>query len=64
MPESEFFERGLEVRREVLGADYVDTDLRGADEFMMGFQRAVTELAWGLRGAVPVSIGRPAACSI
>jgi 4-carboxymuconolactone decarboxylase len=53
MPESELFERGLEVRREVLGADYVDADLGGADEFMMGFQRAVTELAWGYAWSRP-----------
>ena len=47
MPESELFERGLRRRREVLGTEYVDANLRDSDEFMMVFQRAVTEVAWG-----------------
>jgi len=47
MAESELFERGLQRRREVLGSDYVDANLRDSDEFMMAFQRAVTEVAWG-----------------
>ena len=47
MTESEWFERGLHRRREVLGSDYVDANLSDSDEFMMAFQRAVTELAWG-----------------
>ena len=47
MAESELFERGLQRRREVLGSDYVDASLRDSDEFMMAFQRAVTEVAWG-----------------
>jgi 4-carboxymuconolactone decarboxylase len=47
MPESQLFERGLERRREVLGSDYVDASLGESDEFMMAFQRAVTEVAWG-----------------
>jgi 4-carboxymuconolactone decarboxylase len=45
--ESELFERGLQRRREVLGTGYVDANLRDSDEFMMTFQRAVTEVAWG-----------------
>ena len=32
-PRSERFERGLKTRREVLGADYVDSSLEKADEF-------------------------------
>jgi 4-carboxymuconolactone decarboxylase len=47
MPESELFERGLQRRREVLGSEYVDASLGHSDEFMMAFQRAVTEVAWG-----------------
>ena len=47
MAESELFERGLQRRREVLGSEYVDANLRDSDEFMMAFQRAVTEVAWG-----------------
>ena len=47
MAESEQFEKGLEVRRAVLGPDYVDGSLARADEFMMAFQRITTEWCWG-----------------
>ncbi|TGD99430.1 carboxymuconolactone decarboxylase family protein [Methylobacterium nonmethylotrophicum] len=47
MAESEQFEKGLEVRRAVLGADYVDGSLAKADDFMMAFQRITTEWCWG-----------------
>jgi 4-carboxymuconolactone decarboxylase len=43
---SEMFERGLQTRREVLGAEYVDRSLDQADDFMMAFQRVTTEWAW------------------
>lgn len=41
------FEKGLAVRREVLGPDYVDGSLGRADEFMMAFQNITTEMCWG-----------------
>ena len=41
------FEQGLPVRREVLGAEYVDQSLARANDFMMAFQHATTELCWG-----------------
>jgi 4-carboxymuconolactone decarboxylase len=47
MDSSEMFDRGLQTRREVLGADYVDNSLAQADDFMMAFQRVTTEWAWG-----------------
>jgi 4-carboxymuconolactone decarboxylase len=47
MSESQLFERGLQRRRDVLGSEYVDANLNESDDFMMAFQRAVTELAWG-----------------
>lgn len=47
MSESEMFDKGLEVRRAVLGADYVDGGLARADDFMMAFQRITTEWCWG-----------------
>src|SRR6476620_11527050 len=53
MAESDQFERGLEIRREVLGTDYVDANLADADEFMMGFQRLLTEWAWGYAWSRP-----------
>ncbi|MGC2775694.1 MAG: carboxymuconolactone decarboxylase family protein [Bradyrhizobium sp.] len=43
----ELFEKGLKVRREVLGADYVDGSLAKADDFMMAFQHITTEMCWG-----------------
>ena len=47
MVESKQFEEGLKVRREVLGAEYVDASLAKADDFMMAFQRITTESCWG-----------------
>ncbi len=41
------FDKGLPIRREVLGADYVDASMAKADDFMMAFQRATTAWAWG-----------------
>jgi 4-carboxymuconolactone decarboxylase len=43
----DLFERGLKVRREVLGAEYVDRSLAQADDFSADFQRLVTEYCWG-----------------
>jgi 4-carboxymuconolactone decarboxylase len=45
--ESARFEQGLAIRREVLGAAYVDGSLAKADDFMMAFQRITTEWCWG-----------------
>ena len=45
--ENELFEKGLKVRREVLGASYVDGSLAKADDFMMAFQHVTTEMCWG-----------------
>ena len=50
---NELFEKGLEIRREVLGAEYVDANLAGADDFLMGFQRLLTEWAWGYAWSRP-----------
>ena len=41
------FQKGMPIRREVLGAEYVDASMARADEFMMSFQRATTAWAWG-----------------
>ncbi len=45
--EGEKFAQGLEVRRAVLGADYVDNSLARADDFMRAFQKITTEYCWG-----------------
>lgn len=41
------FAKGLEVRRAVLGAEYVDNSVENATDFMADFQKMVTEFAWG-----------------
>lgn len=41
------YEEGLEVRRAVLGKEYVDKATAGADEFSRPFQELVTEYCWG-----------------
>ena len=41
------FDKGMPIRREVLGAEYVDASMEKADDFMMSFQRATTAWAWG-----------------
>ena len=44
---AELFDRGLALRREVLGPAYVDKSISAANEFMMAFQRVTTEWCWG-----------------
>jgi 4-carboxymuconolactone decarboxylase len=43
----ELFDKGLKVRREVLGAEYVDNALKNADDFTRPMQELVTQMAWG-----------------
>jgi len=45
--QSDLFKKGLAVRREVLGADYVDGSIARADDFNAAFQQLTTEMAWG-----------------
>jgi 4-carboxymuconolactone decarboxylase len=45
--ESELFNKGLEIRREVLGAAHVNRSLDAADDFTTPVQRLVTEYCWG-----------------
>ncbi|MDE2517295.1 MAG: carboxymuconolactone decarboxylase family protein [Rhodospirillales bacterium] len=45
--DSALFDKGMPIRRAVLGAEYVDASMANADEFMMSFQRATTAWAWG-----------------
>ena len=45
---SELFEKGLAVRKEVLGAAYVENSIGGADEFAIAMQQYATEACWGL----------------
>lgn len=41
------FEAGLEVRREVLGTEYVDESINNATDFNRDLQKLVTEYCWG-----------------
>ncbi|NRP38963.1 Carboxymuconolactone decarboxylase family protein [Marinobacterium sp. xm-a-121] len=42
-----FFDKGLEMRRSTLGAEYVDKNLAAADDFNRPFQEAMTAWCWG-----------------
>ena len=41
------YDRGLEIRKAVLGKDYVDNALNTADAFNQPMQDLVTEYCWG-----------------
>jgi 4-carboxymuconolactone decarboxylase len=43
----EIHDKGLAIRREVLGAQYVDNAIKGADDFNRPFQEFITEYCWG-----------------
>lgn len=47
MDERERYERGLQVRREVLGEDHVARSLAAADSFTEEYQDLITRHAWG-----------------
>jgi 4-carboxymuconolactone decarboxylase len=47
MDESERYENGLAVRREVLGDAHVDRSLAKRNEFTEEFQALITRYAWG-----------------
>jgi 4-carboxymuconolactone decarboxylase len=41
------FDQGLETRRDVLGAEYVDAAIASADDFNRPMQELVTQYCWG-----------------
>jgi 4-carboxymuconolactone decarboxylase len=43
----ETFERGLEIRKDVLGKEFVEQSLSTADDFNMPMQELTTEYCWG-----------------
>jgi 4-carboxymuconolactone decarboxylase len=43
----EIYDRGLAIRKSVLGSEYVDKSLAAADEFTGPLQDLVTEYCWG-----------------
>jgi 4-carboxymuconolactone decarboxylase len=45
--DQETYDRGLTMRRKVLGKEYVDRALSSVDDFNRDFQRLVTQYCWG-----------------
>jgi 4-carboxymuconolactone decarboxylase len=41
------FDEGMKLRKQVLGADYVERSMAGADEFSLAVQELSTEYCWG-----------------
>ena len=56
-------ERGMEVRREVLGDEHVDAAVERTTPFTADFQDLITRFAWGEIWTRPGSTARPAAAS-
>jgi 4-carboxymuconolactone decarboxylase len=47
MSDESLYERGLKVRKEVLGEDYVNKSIAGADDFTRTMAEWSTEFCWG-----------------
>ena len=47
MSSDDLWDKGLEIRREVVGDDYVDRSLAAMDDFNQPLQEYVTRYAWG-----------------
>lgn len=47
MTDDPLYEKGLEVRREVLGDEHVDAAIAGTTPFTQPFQELITRFAWG-----------------
>ncbi len=45
--DNDLFEKGLAMRKAVLGAEYVEKNLAAADDFTRPFQEAMTAWCWG-----------------
>ena len=45
--DKEMFDKGLAIRRKVLGSEYVDNALSTADDFNRPLQELVTQYCWG-----------------
>jgi 4-carboxymuconolactone decarboxylase len=43
----ETFDRGLEIRKSVIGAEFVENSFKTADDFNLPMQELVTEYCWG-----------------
>jgi 4-carboxymuconolactone decarboxylase len=47
MDDKQRFDTGMKIRREVLGAEYVDRGMAAADDFSMAMQDLTTRYCWG-----------------
>lgn len=45
--DQDVYDKGLEIRRSVLGAEHVDKAIANADDFSQPMQDLVTEYCWG-----------------
>lgn len=45
--DKETFEKGLEIRKSVLGREFVENSIASADDFNMPMQELTTEYCWG-----------------
>lgn len=53
----ERFEKGMEVRRAVVGSEYVDRAIQNTDDFNSPLQELVTEYCWEKSGQDPAYQG-------
>lgn len=44
---TDLFQKGLKIRRDVVGSDYVEKSLANADDFTAPLQKLITEWCWG-----------------
>ena len=51
--DTERYEKGQAIRREVLGAEYVDAAARNTNDFNRPFQELINEYVWGTLWARP-----------
>ncbi|MDQ2734641.1 MAG: carboxymuconolactone decarboxylase family protein [Pseudomonadota bacterium] len=47
MDNKELFEKGLAIRKSILGKEFVEKSIASADDFNMPHQELVTEYCWG-----------------
>ena len=45
--DEDLFQKGLTQRKQTMGAEFVEKNLAGADDFTRPFQEAMTAWAWG-----------------
>ena len=47
MPDKATFDKGLQIRKDTLGAEFVENLFKTADDFTMPMQELTTEYCWG-----------------